>query len=157
MEEPTAVAGKAKGREIEKLQTEYREIEEKIDHMYEDKLAGAITESFWKGMYEKYQNRHSKILEQMEEHRQAGGNYLESANRILELAQKAYSLYVEQDSFEKRKLLDLLLSNSILRDGEIISELRKPFNILADGAEEEERQAAQNMGFEARNKIWLLR
>jgi site-specific DNA recombinase len=144
-----------KAKEIEKLQIEYKEIEDKISKMYEDKLAGVIPERFWKSKYREYQSRQSKILQCVEEHQKAGGNYLEDSSRILELAQKAYSLYVAQDSFEKRKLLDLLLWNSVLKDGKVISELRKPFDILADGAEEEEKQAAQNVPFEARSEIWL--
>ncbi len=90
-------------------------------------------------------------------HRQAGANYLEDSNRILELAQNAFSLYITQDNFEKKKLLCLLLSNSVVRDGKIEYRLRKPFDTLADGIEEERKLEAKKVPFEARNKNWLLR
>ena len=146
-----------KAQEVSKLQFEYDELERKVDRLYEDKQNGIVSEDFWKRKYQEYLSRQNKIQEQIQEHRKASVNYLENGNRIVELAQRAYSLYVEQDPFEQRKLLDLLLSNSVLIDGKVISELRKPFDTLADGAEEEEKLAAQNIPFEARNKIWLPR
>ena len=47
-----------------------------------------------------------------------------------------YSLYVTKNSFEQRKLLNILLQNSVLEGGKVHSELKKPFDILADGIEE---------------------
>jgi len=75
--------------------------------------------------------------------------------RILELAQESYSLYVRQNSFEQRKLLDMILSNCELRDGKIVAEFGNFFQILADGVAEEEQMAAENIPFDARNKNWL--
>ena len=84
-------------------------------------------------------------------------NYLKDGARIFELAKNAYSIYVNEDPFEKRKLLDLLLSNCYLEDGGVVCELKEPFAILADGAEEEERLIAANTPDTAINKMWVPR
>ena len=91
----------------------------------------------------------------LEEHTHADRNYVETGTRILELAKRAYSLYVRQDSFEQRKLLDMILSNCQVKDGKMTAEFRNFFQILADGVAEEERLVAENVPFEARNKNWL--
>lgn len=39
--------------------------------------------------------------------------------------------------------------------GQVTCELRKPFDILADGVEEEKDLIAKKVPFSARNKIWL--
>jgi len=146
-----------KAQEISRLQAEYDELEGRIGKLYEDKQDGVIPERFWKSKYKEYLSKQNRIEEQIAEHKKASVNYLENGNRILELAQKAYSLYISQDPWEQRRLLDLLLSNSVLKDGRVLSELNKPFDTLADGAEEEEKLASQNVPFEARNRFWLPR
>ena len=146
-----------KEEETKKLKEELKELERKIDMLYEDKLEGIVTDRFWKSKYREYMSKQGKIEERLEEHKRAGVNYLEDSNRILELAQNAYSLYLRQDSFEQRKMLNLLSSNSILKDGKVEIELRKPFDTIADGVEEEAELMAQKVPFEARNKNWLLR
>ena len=67
----------------------------------------------------------------------------------------AYSLYLRQDPFEKRKLANIQLQNSVLKGGKVYSELKKPFDILADGVEEERRLIAEKVPFSARNEKWL--
>ena len=146
-----------KEQETKKLQAEGDEIERKINALYEDKLEGLVDAGFWRRKYGEYRERRNSIEERIAMHRQAGANYLEDSNRILELAQNAFSLYITQDNFEKRKLLCLLLSNSVVRDGKIEYKLRKPFDTLADGIEEERDLEAKKVPFEARNKNWLPR
>lgn len=148
---------KYKAEEIRKLESEYEGLSWKIDKLYEDKLEDVIPPNFWKSKFKEYQSRQDKITELIEEHRTAGKDYLENGVRILELAQKAYSLYVMQDSFEKRKLLDLLYWNCTLEGGIAKGELRKPFDLIADGVAEEERLIKEKAPEKALNENWLLR
>jgi site-specific DNA recombinase len=50
--------------------------------------------------------------------------------RLLELAQKAASLYEKQEMKEKRRILDFLFSNCLWKDGALIPNYRKPFDTL---------------------------
>ena len=141
--------------ETRRLRAEYDALETKINLLYEDKLDGTISVDFWKRKSNEYVCRQNKIEDYLGEHRAANIDYLANRARILELAQHAYSLYLVQEPFEQRKLLDLLLSNCTLKGGRVECELAKPFDTLADGAEQEERFVAQNLPFAAANKIWL--
>ena len=146
-----------RAEEIRKLQTEHENLNRKISLLYEDKLDGTVPLNFWKSKSREYQSRQNMITEKIERYNRAGMEYLEDGVRILELAQKAYSLYVTQDSWEQRKLLDLIVSNSVLRDGKVYTELKKPFDMLADGVAEEKRLIKQKAPEKALNENWLLR
>lgn len=63
--------------------------------------------------------------------KQEKGESIDSAERLLELAQKASSLYVRQVSDEKRTLLNLVYSNSTFGSGELRPNFRQPFDLLA--------------------------
>jgi hypothetical protein len=54
--------------------------------------------------------------------------------RILELANKAYSLYVRQNSAEKAKLLKMVLSNCRLDTVSVYPTYRKPFDLICGAA-----------------------
>jgi DNA invertase Pin-like site-specific DNA recombinase len=142
-------------RAVRRLEDERDSMKVKIDRLYEDRLSGLITEEFWKEKYEEFSTLKRTIEADIEEHSSADSNYLESGARILELAQNAYSLYVKQDPFEQRKLLDLMVSNCTLQGGQVDVQLNEVFQILADGAEEEEALLAANAPQTARDKIWL--
>jgi len=146
-----------RAQERKKLQREYEEIDGKIGRLYEDKLAGVVDAEFWKRKYDDYRAEQKRIEERLAENAEKSEEYLEDANIILELFQSMPGLYLAADNSEKRKLLEMMLSNSIVRDGKVESELRKTFAILADGVEEEERLIAENAPLEERNKNWLLR
>jgi hypothetical protein len=60
------------------------------------------------------------------------------AQRILELANKAYSLYVSQDSTEKAKLLRMLFLNCLVDAVSVTPTYRKPFDMIVKRAQFEE-------------------
>jgi hypothetical protein len=51
--------------------------------------------------------------------------------KILELAQRAHSLYLARTAREKRQPLDFVLSNSTRKHHELTAESRQPFDMLA--------------------------
>ncbi len=73
-----------------------------------------------------------RIQIKMKAHQGANKNYLEDGVRILELANKAYSQYVRQNTHEKARLLKILLSNCLLKDGSPCPTYRKPFDLIAE-------------------------
>ena len=95
-----------------RLESRPTAIRNRMDAAYIDKLNGKIPEEVWE----------RKIAEGRVEEQQvklvldglAMADFRDralDAQRVLELANKAYSLYVSQDSFEKAKLLRILCSN----------------------------------------------
>ena len=66
--------------------------------------------------------------------------YLQQGIQILALANKAYDLYLKQPHEERTKLLQFLLLNSTLKDGNLCVTYRKPFNMLANGVSHQQRR-----------------
>ena len=60
------------------------------------------------------------------------------AEKIFEPANKAYSLYVSQDSTEKAKLLRMLFSNCSMDAVSATPVYRKPFDVIAKRVKNEE-------------------
>jgi len=56
------------------------------------------------------------------------------AQRIFELANKAYSLYVSQNPAEKAKLLRMLFSNCSVDAVSVTPTYRKPFDMISKGS-----------------------
>ena len=58
-------------------------------------------------------------------------------SQIIELAKDAYDLYLQQTNYERRTLLDQVLSNCTIDDGTLCVTYRKPFDLFANGDETE--------------------
>ena len=64
--------------------------------------------------------------------------------KILELANKAYSLYVKQTPDEKAKLLRLVVSNCSVDAVSLYPTYRKPFDLIFERAKNEEWRAQRD-------------
>ena len=73
--------------------------------------------------------------QEVERHQQASHNYSATGSKILELCQRAYSLYSEQKPVEQRRLLKTLLSNCTFDRGILLPTYNKPFDLLVQGNE----------------------
>lgn len=119
--------------QIASLQAQYKRLQDKIDSAYEDKLDGRISEEFWQRKSRGWRDEQVRVRAAVERHEQANQGYFDEGDRILDLASRAYDLWLQQPPEEKRKLLNLLLSNCTF-DGENLSPTyKKPFCWLAEG------------------------
>jgi hypothetical protein len=76
---------------------------------YTDKLDGKIPEDFWERKMSDWRMEEQQVKMAMEGLNSAEtGDRALDAQRILELANSAYSLYISQGSTEKAKLLRIL-------------------------------------------------
>jgi hypothetical protein len=112
---------------------------------------------FWQERFEEYRAEEIRLRARAERLESAKSSYLEEGERILKLSQRAYSLYVSQEPAEQRKLIDILLSNCTLEAGTVKSELRKPFDLIADGVQKERQLRSSKLPFTAANGNWLPR
>jgi len=88
-------------------------------------------------------------------HQQADQSYLDGGVRLVELAQNARRLFERQQPREKRRLLNLVLSNCSWEDGEITAAFRRPFDMLAKAARAAARVEAAEGAEKAKSEIWL--
>jgi DNA invertase Pin-like site-specific DNA recombinase len=119
---------------IDKLQKDYKRLEQRLEAMYVDKLDGKVGERFYEQKSAEWREEQSDILCRLEEHQNASQSYMEEGISLMELANRAADLFEAQSPSEKRRLLDFVLSNSYWADGELTPEFRQPFDMIADMA-----------------------
>jgi site-specific DNA recombinase len=120
-------------RIIKGLQSEYNQIQDRIDKAYEDKLDGKIPEDLFLRSMNRWRKEQDRILYQINQYKGANRFYLDEGVKILELANKAYLLYKKQDAYQKARLLKTVQSNCLWDGVSTRPEYRKPFDILAKG------------------------
>jgi len=125
-------------RQIGSLQRQYTRLQNRLDAMYVDKLDGKISEEFYDGKSEEWRKEQEGLREAIGRHEKANINYLVQGTQILELAKKAYFLYLQQDPSEKRKLLNILLSNCTFDGGNLHPTYNRPFDMLVKNKEIED-------------------
>lgn len=106
-------------------------MQKRLEAAYNDKLDGVITTQEWREKAEKWKTEQDRILEEISRHHKANKVYYEEGIKILELAQGVYNLWVKQNSFEKRKLLDFVVSNVQVNNVSLYPLYRKPFDLIA--------------------------
>jgi site-specific DNA recombinase len=68
-------------------------------------------------------------------HQKADTNYLENADLVVELARKAAYLFKKQNSEQKRKLINLIVSNSTYKDKKLDITMRCSFDLIMNTKE----------------------
>ncbi|HEY6249318.1 MAG TPA: hypothetical protein VI685_05125 [Candidatus Angelobacter sp.] len=130
-------AQSAKKHECEKLQQRLTAVRKRIDQAYMDKLDGAISAEFWQRMTAEWQMEEQQILLAKQGLEHASPDTLLTAKRTLELANKAYFLYVTQTPTEQAKLLKMVLSNCKTDGVSLLPTYRKPFDMIFERAKNE--------------------
>lgn len=122
----------------ERLANRLALVHRRMDQAYQDKLDGKISEEFWTRKSGEWQGEESQIRVSLQGLEKAQPERLLNAARILELANKAYFLYVKQDHAEKAKLLKMVLSNCRIDALSLYPTYRKPFDLIFERAKTEE-------------------
>ena len=137
-EDQKQVVGKI-GAERARLEVRLTGIGNRMDAAYVDKLDGKIPEDFWERKMNEWRMEEQQV--KMAIHglstAETGDRALD-AQRIFELANKAYSLYVSQNPVEKAKLLKMLFSNCSIDAVSVTPTYRKPFDMIFERARLEE-------------------
>jgi hypothetical protein len=125
--------------ERSRLEGRLTTIRKRMDDAYADKLDGKIPEDFWERKMNDWRMEEQQVKMAIHGLSSAEtGDRALDAQRIFELANKAYSLYVSQDSTEKAKLLKMLFSNCSVDAVSVTPTYRKPFEMIFKRARLEE-------------------
>jgi site-specific DNA recombinase len=126
-----------KGRETtikqdqeERFQQRLASVRNRLDQAYLDKLDGKIPEELWNRKSAEWQAEAQQIQMAIRAVGEIKPERMLDAVKILELANKAYFLYVKQSPSEKAKLLNLVLSNCAIDAASIYPTYRKPFDVI---------------------------
>jgi hypothetical protein len=103
-----------------------------------DKLDGRVSEELWLRKSAEWQQEEQQILMAIQGLKGAAPDRLLNGVRILELANKAYFLYLKQPPAEKAKLLKMVLSNCTVDATTVYPTYKKPFHLIFERAKNEE-------------------
>lgn len=117
---------------IKRCQAEYKRLEDRLNAMYLDKLDGRIGNAFYDRTANAWKVEQTRLLREIERHTDAEHSYMDDGIKLLELARNAGALFARQAPHEKKRLLNLVLSNCEWRQGEISAAYRQPFDLLAE-------------------------
>lgn len=117
---------------VRSLEQKIAILQKRIDAAYIDKIDGRIPEIFWREQTDKWIKDKEDATSKLLAHQRSDGHYLTSARIVLELANRAYDLFMKQDSLEKRKLVNILFLNSSYDGITLEFTLRSPFDIIME-------------------------
>lgn len=102
------------------------------DRAYEDKLQGNISEDMWREKFSKWRLERERIEAELKQLTDFRSNDIRGGMLLIELTQQFEIAYKNLPSADKRKLLEFVGSNYVLKDGTIEFCYKKPFNVFAD-------------------------
>lgn len=119
---------------IDSLSSQYKAVQIKIDRLYDDRLSGVIDSEFWSKKNEQLLAEQKGFQEQLERLKGQEAEYFELFIDILQLAQKARSIYENErrTDDEKRMLLRNIFTELKVRDGEVTYTLKTPVQKYSD-------------------------
>jgi site-specific DNA recombinase len=113
-------------------------VRRRMDQSYQDKLDGKIPQEFWERKMSEWSADEQRIQAAISGLQQPPAKRVLSAKRILELANKAYSLYLRQNPSEQAQLLRLVLLNCSIDAVNTYPTYGKPFDLIFQRAKNEE-------------------
>ena len=103
------------------------------DQAYEDKLLGKISEERWLKMESRWDAQVLALEQQLSHIEAADGPAVDEAQEAFKLLQRAPDLYFRQSHEERARLLQAVLSNSLLDGHNLVPVYKKPFDLVAEG------------------------
>lgn len=116
------------------LQAQETKLTVRLQNLYTDKLDGLLTTETYLQLKGKMEAELDQVRGHIAANQRADRRYMEEGVRLLELAQTAYESYSRRSPAEKRKLLNFVVSNCVLKDGTLTPTYRQPFDWLAPAA-----------------------
>lgn len=116
---------------LERYQTEYKTYENRIAKMYEDKLDGSITPSFYEEKRKEYRGKQKGLQTKMAKLHVADEEYYLNSEYLLKIASHAKELFESSEAQEKRLLLKMTLQNLRLEGRIVRYDWINPFGKIA--------------------------
>ncbi len=113
------------------LDRRMKELDGFIQQAYEDKLKGDLQEDAWRGMDAKWKSEHVAIVDEINSLKDSKDEYMQRGVQLIELMQHAEIIFKNATPEKKRKMVELVSSNLLLKDGSLEYHWRKPFDMLA--------------------------
>jgi len=133
-------------QERSRLERELTALHCHMDAAYSDKLDGKISTDFWQRKQVDWQTEGFRIKSQISRlEEDKSGEQLLSVQRILELAQRAYFLYLTRKPAEQAELLRNVLLNCSIDAVSLYPTYRKPFDMIYRRAKNHEWSGREDL------------
>jgi site-specific DNA recombinase len=120
-------------------------VRRRMDQAYSDKLEGKIPEDFWRRKMSEWREEEQRIQQNLKAPVDSFPARVLTAKRIIELANKAYSLYLTQEPHEQAKLLRMVLLNCSIDGTSLYPCYRKPFDMIFRRAKTKEWSGREDL------------
>ncbi len=121
-------------------------LQTRMDQMYDDKLDGKIDEQFWTRKMAEWRDQERILLATAESlNATPSADRVLTSKRILELANKAHSLYLTRNHAERGQLLKSILLNCTTDGISLIPTYRKPFDMIFERAKTEDWSGREDL------------
>jgi site-specific DNA recombinase len=121
-------------------------LQTRMDQMYDDKLAGKIDEEFWARKMADWRTQERALQSAADSLSiPLPANRALTAQRILELANKAHFLYFTRNHAERGQLLKTVLLNCATDGVSLTPTFRKPFDVIFERAKREEWSGREDL------------
>lgn len=114
----------------ESINKQIKILTHRIDALYADKLDGKITEEFWEEKHNQWHNEKVTLLNKLQSLSVASKNFYESSNLLLNWCKDAPAKFLGKSAETKRKILNLIGSNFIYKDGKLSIVLNPVFELI---------------------------
>ncbi len=103
------------------------------DRLLNLRIDGQIGDDAFARKNTELRDRHASILLQLEALNRSHDENAELASRVFELSQTLRQKWLKAEYAEKRQILEIVWLNCRLDDVTLVPEIRKPFDVLAEG------------------------
>lgn len=117
---------------VDSIQMQLGRIERMDDSLYDDKLAGDITQEKYKEKHEQLMIQKDELMKQLEKANRSNGRRLEQQLVLLELSQKAALLYPHKSPEQKRFIVSKLFSELTIKSGSLSVKYTNFVNVIAE-------------------------
>lgn len=84
-------------------------LRKKLETIYEDRLEGVITKEYWMQKHDEYTRDEQSLVKAMEQHKRGASSYYTTGIQLIELTEKAATLYKRQGATDRRRLLRFIV------------------------------------------------
>ncbi len=120
---------------FDKVTKEQKKLSKMMDALYLDRLQGKINDEQYDRFYEKFVQQKEETTAQINHLQEAENNYYLTAKYILNLADRAYDLFMSSEVEEKRQLIKLVLQNVKMDGKKIVYDVQKPFDLMIEASD----------------------
>ena len=121
---------------VEQLNSRVKQIQIKLDNLYDDKVSIQITKEFYNKKFQQYSDELDKAERQLSKQSKNNMQYYQLGINYFDLAQKGSLIYKRAKKEQKRLLLKLVFKNMQLNEGFLSFKLTRAFEILSEIAKE---------------------